>query len=112
MDGCPVPIRLGGVGNRIADAIEEHTGIESRVEVLGYTQRGGTPTALDRVLAIRLGNGAINLIMEGQFGHMVRFTGERISSVHIEKAVEKLKLVWLDSSFIGDAGSIGVSFGD
>ena len=112
VEGCPEPVRLGGVGNIIADEIEEHTGIESRVAVLGYLQRGGSPTAFDRVLATQLGNGAIDLIKEGQFGHMVCFTGGRISSVPIEKAVEKLKLVPLDSPFIAGARSIGVSFGD
>ncbi len=112
VEGYPEPIRLGGVGNIIADEIEEHAGIESRVAVLGYLQRGGSPTAFDRVLATQLGNGAIDLIKEGQFGYMVSFTGGRISSVPIEKAVEKLKLVPLNSPFIAAARSIGVSLGD
>ena len=112
VEGSPEPIRLGGIGNIIADEIEEHTGIESRVAVLGYLQRGGSPTAFDRVLATQLGNGAIDLIKEGQFGYMVCFTGGRISSVPIAKAVEKLKLVPIDSPFIAAARSIGVSFGD
>ncbi len=112
VEGYPEPIRLGGVGNIIADEIEEHAGIESRVAVLGYLQRGGSPTAFDRILATQLGNGAIDLIREGQFGYMVSFTGGRISSVPIEKAVEKLKLVPLNSPFIAAARSIGVSLGD
>jgi 6-phosphofructokinase 1 len=112
VEGSPEPIRLGGIGNIIADEIEEHTGIESRVAVLGYLQRGGSPTAFDRVLATQLGNGAIDLIKTGQFGHMVCLTGGRISSVPIEKAVEKLKLVPIDSPFIAAAKAIDVSFGD
>ncbi len=112
VEGYPEPIRLGGVGNIIADEIEKHAGIESRVAVLGYLQRGGSPTAFDRVLATQLGNGAIDLIKEGHFGYMVSFTGGRISSVPIEKAVEKLKLVPLNSPFIAAARSIGVSLGD
>jgi len=89
-------IRLGGIGQRIGHAIEKMTGYETRVVVLGHLQRGGTPTAFDRILGTRFGVKAIELIKEGKFGNMVSLQGNKIVSVPLEKAVEKLKTIDMD----------------
>jgi ATP-dependent phosphofructokinase / diphosphate-dependent phosphofructokinase len=73
--------RLGGVAYRIAPAIEELTGFETRVTVLGHVQRGGTPTAFDRVLATRFGVAAVDLAAEGRFGELVALRGANIVGV-------------------------------
>jgi len=89
-------IRLGGVGQRIAHAIEKMTGYETRFVVLGHLQRGGTPTAFDRILGTRFGVKAIELIKQKKFGNMVSLEGNKIVSVPLEKAVEKLKTLDMD----------------
>jgi len=84
-------VRLGGIGHALADEIEKRTGFETRVTVLGHLQRGGTPSAFDRVLGTRFGVKAIELLLDGKFGHMVNLKGNNIGSVSIEKATKKLK---------------------
>jgi phosphofructokinase-like protein len=86
-------LRLGGIGNVIAREIERYTGIETRVTVLGYVQRGGTPTAFDRILATRLGIAAIDLVHEGKFGMMVGLQGNKIVPVPLSQALAQLKTV-------------------
>jgi len=86
-------VRLGGIGNKLADAIEAGTGYETRVTVLGYTQRGGTPTAFDRVLGTRFGVMAADLVHAEQFGKMVSLQGDRIVPVEMSHATECLKRV-------------------
>jgi 6-phosphofructokinase 1 len=86
-------VRLGGIGNRLADIIEEKTGFETRVTVLGHIQRGGTPTAMDRVLGTRFGVTATNLVAKKKFGYMVSLQGNQIKSVPLSRAVAKLKTV-------------------
>src|SRR5436309_6004342 len=73
--------RLGGIGNILAREIEHRTGFETRTVVLGHIQRGGSPSAFDRVLATRYGLGAIDMVHRGEFGHMVAFRGNKIVSV-------------------------------
>ncbi|MDQ3575571.1 MAG: 6-phosphofructokinase [Actinomycetota bacterium] len=85
--------RLGGIGNIVAGEIEERTGFDTRVTILGHVQRGGTPTAFDRVLATRYGIGAIDAVHEGKFGHMVALRGDAIVTVSLDEAVEELKTV-------------------
>ncbi len=80
--------RLGGVSYDLAPLIEAETGIETRVVVLGHTQRGGTPTAFDRVLASRLGTAAADRIASGESGTMVALRGDHISSVSLADACE------------------------
>jgi len=106
------PIRLGGIGNVLAQQIEEGTGMESRVTVLGHLQRGGSPTAFDRILATRYGAGAVNLVMDGKFGEMVCLRATNIESVPIAEAVGGLKLVPLDGDLVRTARQIGIAFGD
>jgi len=86
-------VRLGGIGNQLAEMIEKKTGFETRVTVLGHIQRGGTPTAMDRVLGTRFGIMAIELVNSGKFGKMVSLSGSKIIAVPLSKGVSKLKTV-------------------
>lgn len=85
--------RLGGIGERIAPLIEERTGIETRATTLGHIQRGGTPSAFDRVLATRLGMASIGLVNDGAWGSMVALRGTEIEAVGFEAALGTLKTV-------------------
>jgi 6-phosphofructokinase 1 len=86
-------VRLGGVGTRLAEQIEARTGYETRVTTLGHVQRGGTPTAFDRVLATRFGVAAIDAVHEGAWGTMVALRSGSIVRVPLAEAVGTLKLV-------------------
>jgi ATP-dependent phosphofructokinase / diphosphate-dependent phosphofructokinase len=85
--------RLGGIGNTIAGEIEARTGFDTRVTVLGHVQRGGTPTAFDRVLATRFGVAAIEAVHDGDFGKMVALRCGEIVRVPLAEAVGELKTV-------------------
>ncbi|KHL01782.1 ATP-dependent 6-phosphofructokinase, partial [Sinomonas humi] len=85
--------RLGGIGEQLAPEIEARTGIETRATVLGHIQRGGVPTAFDRVLATRLGMAAIDSVVEGRWGTMVSLNGTDIVHVGFEAALGRLKTV-------------------
>jgi 6-phosphofructokinase 1 len=85
--------RLGGIGQRLEREIEERTGYESRATVLGHIQRGGTPTAFDRVLATRLGLAAMDAAHEGRWGVMPALRGMRIELVPLSQAVADLRTV-------------------
>lgn len=108
----PDPIRLGGIGNRIAEEIERLLCIETRVTVLGHLQRGGRPVPYDRILSTRYGVRAVELISEGKFGLMVGLQGDSITAVSLEDAVGKLKTVPPDGELVQIAKSIGIGFGD
>jgi 6-phosphofructokinase 1 len=84
------------VGDRLAKLIEKKTGYETRSTVLGHIQRGGSPTAFDRVLGTRFGVKAVQLVKEGRFGHMVSLRGRDIVAVPLEEAVGELKTVPAD----------------
>ncbi len=86
-------VRLGGIGNSLAAEIESRTGFETRAVILGHIQRGGSPTAFDRMLATRYGIGAIDLVHQGRFGRMVALKGNDISSVPITDAIAKTRYV-------------------
>ena len=86
-------VRLGGIGSVVATEIERRTGYETRVTILGHIQRGGTPTAFDRVLATRFGIAAIEAVHDGAFGHMVALQGGHVVRVPLEAAVAELKTV-------------------
>lgn len=86
-------VRLGGIGDLLAREIEKLTGYETRVSVLGHIQRGGSPTAFDRVLGTRFGVKAVELVKAKKFGHMVSLRGNKIVDVPLEEAVTKLKTV-------------------
>jgi 6-phosphofructokinase 1 len=86
-------VRLGGIGDRLANEIEERTGAEARAVVLGHIQRGGTPTAFDRWLATRFGLHAIDAVADGDFGTMVALHGANIVRVKLSEGTGELKLV-------------------
>ena len=86
-------VRLGGIGMMLEREIEARTGFETRATILGHIQRGGTPTAYDRVLATRFGIAAIDAVQEGDFGKMVALQGTNIVRVPISDAVDQLKTV-------------------
>jgi 6-phosphofructokinase 1 len=86
-------VRLGGIGQMLADEIEKRTGKEARVAVLGHIQRGGTPTAFDRVLATRFGVHAIRAVHDGAFGMMMALRGTDIVHVPLAQATSELKAV-------------------
>ncbi|MGW5052485.1 6-phosphofructokinase [Actinokineospora sp. NPDC004072] len=89
-------VRLGGIGTWLAEEIAERTGKESRAVVLGHTQRGGTPTAYDRVLATRFGLHAVDAVADGDFGVMVALRGTDIVRVKLAEATAELKTVPLE----------------
>ena len=86
-------VRLGGIANRVAQGIEERTGFETRVTILGHVQRGGTPTAFDRILATRFGVAAIDAAHAGASGQMVALQAGHIVLVPLEEAVGQSKTV-------------------
>jgi len=86
-------IRLGGIGEILAKEIEKRTGYETRVSVFGHIQRGGTPTAFDRILGTRFGVKAVELVKNKKFGRMAALVGNKIIDVPLEDAVKELKTV-------------------
>ncbi len=86
-------VRLGGIGEKLANEIEKRTGYETRVSVLGHIQRGGSPTAFDRVLGTRFGVKALELVSQKKFGRMVALSANKIIDVPLEEATGKLKTV-------------------
>jgi len=89
-------IRLGGIGETLGELIEEKTGFETRVSVLGHIQRGGSPTAFDRILGTRFGIKAVELVKAKKFGKMVSFKANKITDVPLKDAVKKIKTVDMD----------------
>lgn len=89
-------VRLGGIGNVLADEIEKRTGYETRATILGHIQRGGSPTAYDRVLATRFGVFAAELVNKGDWGKMAALRGNEIIAVELAEATGKLKTVDLE----------------
>ncbi|TAN37619.1 MAG: ATP-dependent 6-phosphofructokinase [Verrucomicrobia bacterium] len=104
--------QLGGIGNEVARQIEAGTGLETRVTVLGHLQRGGSPTAFDRVLATRLGVHAAHCACRGEFGVMAALRNNQIISVPIKEAIAQLRTVPPDHQLILAARAVGTSFGD
>jgi 6-phosphofructokinase 1 len=94
-------VKLGGIGEALADIIERRTGIETRVATLGHLQRGGPPSAFDRVLGTRLGIHAGRLVLNGQFGQMVALRGMQIISSPLADAVGQMRM--LDLAFLEEA---------
>ncbi|MBM3326444.1 MAG: ATP-dependent 6-phosphofructokinase [Calditrichaeota bacterium] len=104
-------VRLGGIGQSVARQVEERTGIESRVVVLGHLQRGGSPNAFDRILGTRYGVAAVELIAQKQFGYMVCLHGRNIDCVEIERAVGQMKRVDPNGQIVTAAEALGTEFG-
>jgi 6-phosphofructokinase 1 len=106
------PLRLGGAGERVAKEIEARTGKETRTVVLGHLQRGGTPTAFDRGLALRFGAAAVRAVAEGRFGHMVALAPPEVRFVPLAAVAGKCKRVPLDCDLIATARALGTCLGD
>jgi 6-phosphofructokinase 1 len=104
--------RLTGAGEFVATEIQRLTGRESRSLVLGHLQRGGQPTASDRLLSTRFGAAAVRAIERGEKNCMVALRSARIVTVPLERAVSETKFVPLDSDSIASARELGISFGD
>ena len=88
--------RLSGIGQALAEEIEKRTGYETRSVNLGHTQRGGTPTAYDRMLATRYGVAAIDLVHAGKFGRLVVLKGTQITDIPLADAIAKTRTVGED----------------
>ncbi|MFZ5778041.1 MAG: 6-phosphofructokinase [Bacillota bacterium] len=110
--GSGDPIRLGGIGHVVGRHIEELTGIETRVTVLGHVQRGGSPTPYDRILATRFGVAAGRLAIAGQHDVMVSLRGETVVAVPLAQAVAAMRAVDTSGELVATARAIGISFGD
>jgi 6-phosphofructokinase 1 len=110
--GRPEPMRLGGVGAVVADALGAMLPLEARWVALGHVQRGGPPTALDRMLATRFGVAAVQAAVDGAWNAMVALRGDRIERVPIAAAVARRKSVDPDGDRVAAARAIDVAFGD
>ncbi len=104
--------RLGGIGERVAEQLEQRTGLQSRAVVLGHLLRGGSPTPMDRNLGLMFGAAAVRALAEGQNGVMVAINPPRIDYVPLKQAVATMKTVPLDSEGILTARTLGISLGD
>ena len=119
-------IRLGGIGEKVASDLEELTGLVSRCTVLGYVQRGGTPTAYDRVLSTKYGVKAMQLAMEGKFNVLVTYKGGKLDCASLEEVVgnnkeigaasgntanSNIRKITMDDPLIKTAQSIGINLG-
>ncbi|MFH1999498.1 MAG: ATP-dependent 6-phosphofructokinase [Planctomycetota bacterium] len=107
----PDPKRLGGISHMIGEQIETETGIPSRVTVLGHVQRGGTPTAHDRILATRFAVKAVEMAMAKEYNHMVALKGNDLVAIPLHKVAGKQRLVPVDSPLISAALAVGASLG-
>jgi 6-phosphofructokinase 1 len=106
------PIQLGGIGNLVGGNIQDNTGLETRMTVLGHLQRGGSPTPFDRILATRFGTHAIEIAAKKKFGYMVALKGNEIKAVRIRDVIKKQRLVPPDCQMIRSAVKVGISFGN
>jgi 6-phosphofructokinase 1 len=104
--------RLGGIADKVALEIEKRTGKETRSLTLGHLQRGGQPTAFDRLLSLRFGAAAVRLAEEGRWGTMVAYDPPDMIAVPLEAGVASLKRVPLDGDTVRTARELGMSFGD
>ena len=104
--------RLGGIADKVALAIEERTGKETRSLILGHLQRGGTPTTFDRLLGLRFGAAAVRFIAEGKFGTMVALTRPGIGAVPLPDVVGHTRMVDVHGDTVLTARDLGISFGE
>ncbi len=108
----PDPIRLGGVSEVLCEQISERTRLEGRATILGHVQRGGKPTARDRVLATQFGYRAIEMLMAGELNRMVAMQNGRLTSVPISEVADQQRTVPPDHPLIAACRAVGVCFGD
>ena len=112
VENSPDPIRLGGIGEVIAGQLEHLAGLECRATILGHTQRGGTPTANDRILSTRYGAYAVEMLMEGKFGNMVTLDGAKLSYDSLENVIGRNKSVEPDGYWVKAARAVHMCLGD
>ena len=112
IEASPDPVRLGGVGFVVGDEIEKATGTETRTVVLGHLQRGGTPTAYDRILATELGAVALEAAVAGRFGLMAAVRNGRVTTVPLERVLGGPRTVPPGHPLIRAARGVGTNFGD
>lgn len=106
------PIRLGGIGQKLANQLEEATGLECRCTTLGYVQRGGTPTSYDRVLSLRYGVAAAFACLNKEYNVMMSLQGDKIVHVPISEVVKQNKHVPVDGELVQVAKALGIGMGD
>ncbi len=111
VEDSPDPIRLGGIANVVAEQLEKLVGLEARATILGHVQRGGSPTANDRILSTRYGAYAVELLMQGKFGNMVTLDGNSMSYESLENVIGSNKAVDPNGELVMIAEATGVSFG-
>ena len=111
LDNRPQPLRLGGVGHALRAQLQPLVSSEVRTTVLGHVQRGGTPTAFDRVLATQYGNQAARLVMERRFNRMVTLQGGQLGCIALASVAQDSRTVPLDHPLLLAARQIGVSLG-
>lgn len=107
----PDPLRLGGIGNELAEDINRRTGLDCRAVILGHVQRGGTPTPYDRTLATNFGHAAVELLARGVKNRMVAVKGGRLCSISLSRVAGKIRNVPRNHELIKAALAIGTSFG-
>lgn len=122
-----ISVKFGGIGQKVAKELQDLTGLESRCTVLGYMQRGGTPTAYDRVLSTKYGAKAMELAMEEKFGVLTVIHNGNLTSVPLEEVVgnnkelgavqggtedSNVRLVTMDDDLVKTARDIGICLGD
>jgi len=108
----PDPIRLGGVSEVLCEEIAERTHLECRATILGHVQRGGRPTARDRVLATRFGHKAVDMLSRGELNRMVAMQHGGLTSVSIHEVADQQRLVPLDDPLLAACRATGASFGE
>ncbi|MBP7693788.1 MAG: ATP-dependent 6-phosphofructokinase [Anaerolineales bacterium] len=104
--------RLGGVGEKVARELQDITGRESRVVVLGHLLRGGSPTGYDRLIALRFGAAAVRALAQGQQGIMIALDPPNVNYVPLEEATRRMKSVPLDSDTVLTARDLGICLGE
>lgn len=111
-EGIKVPVKEESAARYLSRRISELTGIETRETVLGYIQRGGSPSPMDRVLATRYGSAAADLIAKREYGKMVALRKNDITSVPLAEIAGKTNLVDPENGMVVKAKNMGTSFGD
>jgi 6-phosphofructokinase 1 len=112
IEASPDPIRLGGISQVLATDVEDATGLEARATILGHVQRGGTPSASDRVLATRYGWHAMQILLSGKRGRMVAMQNGAITDIAIESVAGRQRTVPLDHELLQTARSVATYLGD
>jgi len=111
IEDSPDPLRLGGIGNVLAQELKEHVSSAVRTTILGHVQRGGTPTAYDRNLSTTFGAIAASMLATEQYGRMVAYQNGSFTSVPLSEVADKTRTVPLDNALLQSAQALGTSFG-